>query len=380
MKSKKKCKKKLFKKIIFIIQLLISIIYYIYNKGKLHFLNPKMNENVVKIFILAHKDFKNYRFNPVYNIVVDEKSQLKDNYNLNVLYANEGKLFNLKKAYCEMGKLYYIYQLYLNRTFSTKYIGFNHYRRYFDFGDNIPDLDYIFNNYDIILINKYKIKETVRAQFCHFHICSKFDQILDIIKEIKPDYYEAALKVSIGTELYLCNIFIMKKEDFFKYCEFMFDILFEFDKRHNFKTVKDIEVYMKQYFEEKEALFQVRVQGFLSERISTIFYHKYFNSSRIKIIGMAGGFPKSKKRQSIIDKFSHKNKVEVIIEGINYIKIIVVLVILSMLFIFIVLRIRNKINKRKEIKKTFKKSSIKSKLKKQKNIFFSSDEKSNFNI
>ena len=93
MKYKKKCKKKIFKIIIFIIQLLISIIYYIYNKGKLHFLNPKMNENIVKIFILAHKDFKNYRFNPVYNIVVDEKSQLKDNYNLNILYANEGKLF-----------------------------------------------------------------------------------------------------------------------------------------------------------------------------------------------------------------------------------------------------------------------------------------------
>ena len=283
MKYKKKCKKKLFKKIIFIIQLLISIgYYYIYNKGKLHFLNPKMNENIVKIFISAHKDFKNYRLNPVYNIVVDEKSQLKDNYNLNVLYANEGKLFNLKKAYCEMGKLYYIYQLYLNRTFSTKYIGFNHYRRYFDFGDNIPDLDYIFNNYDIILNNKWKINETVRAQFCHAHICSKFDQILDIIKETKPDYYEAALKVSIDTELYLCNLFIMKKEDFFKYCEFMFDILFEFDKRNNFTSDKEVLNYSKSLFYNNinESIYQSRLEGFLAERISNIFYNKNFK--RIK--------------------------------------------------------------------------------------------------
>ena len=282
MKYKKICKMKIFKIIIFIIQLLISIIYYIYNKGKLHFLNPKMNENIVKIFISAHKDFKNYRFNPVYNIVVDEKSQLKDNYNLNVLYANEGKLFDLKKAYGEMGKLYYIYQLYLNRTFSTKYIGFNHYRRYFDFGDNIPDLDYIFNNYDIILINKWKINETVRAQFCHFHICSKFDQILDIIKEIKTDYYEAALKVSIGTELYLCNIFIMKKEDFFKYCEFIFDILFEFDKRNNFTSDKEVLNYSKSLFYNNinKSIYQSRLEGFLAERISNIFYNKNFK--RIK--------------------------------------------------------------------------------------------------
>ena len=78
---KKKSQKKLFEKIFFIIILIISIgyYYYIYNKGKILFLNPKMNENVVKIFITAHKDFKNYRFNPVYNIIVDEKSQLKDN-------------------------------------------------------------------------------------------------------------------------------------------------------------------------------------------------------------------------------------------------------------------------------------------------------------
>ena len=237
-----------------------------------------MNENIIKIFIAAHKDFKNYRFNPVYNIIADEKSQLKDNYNLNVLYANEGKLFHLKIAYGEMGKLYYIYQLYLNGTLSTKYIGFNHYRRYFDFGDNIPDLDYIFNNYDIILNNKRKIKETVRAQYCHFHICSQFDQILDIIKDTKPDYYEAALKVSNDTKLYLCNLFIMKKEDFYKYCEFMFDVLFEFDKRNNFTTDNEVLNYTKSIFYNNinESNYQSRMEGFLSERISNIFFTKNF--------------------------------------------------------------------------------------------------------
>ena len=277
---KKKSQKKLFEKIFFIIILIISIgyYYYIYNKGKILFLNPKMNENVVKIFITAHKDFKNYRFNPVYNIIVDEKSQLKDNYNLNVLHAEEGKLFNKRKAYCEMEKLYYIYQLYQNGTLSSKYIGFNHYRRYFDFGDNIPDLDYIFNNYDVILNKIWKIKETVREQYCQTHICSKFDQILDIIKVTKPDYYEAALKVSNDNKLYICNLFIMKKEDFYKYCEFMFDILFEFDKRNNFTSDKEVLNYTKTIFYNNisEANYQSRLEAFLSERISNIFYTKNF--------------------------------------------------------------------------------------------------------
>ena len=64
---------------------------------------------------------------------------------LNIIYANEGKLYNFRKAYAEMSKLYYIYQLYKNGTISSKYIGVNHYSRYFNFTDNIPDMDSIFN-------------------------------------------------------------------------------------------------------------------------------------------------------------------------------------------------------------------------------------------
>ena len=35
-----------------------------------------------------------------------------------------------------------------------KYIGLNHYRRYLKFLNNIPNLDKIFENYDIILNKK----------------------------------------------------------------------------------------------------------------------------------------------------------------------------------------------------------------------------------
>ena len=110
--------------------------------------------------------------------------------------------------------------------------------------------------------------------------------MIEIIKDKRPEYYEAAIEASNSNLFYSCNMFIMKTPDFINYSEFMFDILFEFDKRHNFKTAKDLEIYMKQYFHGKKALFQVRAQGFLSERISTIFYRKYFNDSRIKTYPM----------------------------------------------------------------------------------------------
>lgn len=287
MKKEKENQKKLIDKLIFITLLIISFGYYkYYNDGKIHFLNPNMNENIIKIFISVHKDFKNYKNNPVYKIIADEKSELKDKYNLNILYANERKLNNKRISYSEMRKLYYIYQMYLNNNISSKYIGFNHYRRYFDFGDNIPDLDYIFNNYDVILNKKLNIHIGIREQYCQVHICSNYDQVLDIIKETKPEYYETAIKVSNYTKMYICNLFIMKTKDFYNYCKFMFDILFEFDKRNNFTSDKEVLNYTKRLYYKNisESNYQSRIEAFLSERLSNIFYAKNFK--KIKTFNM----------------------------------------------------------------------------------------------
>ena len=269
-------------KIYFIIAFLIYMIdkkYFINEQN--HFLKNK-TETVLKIFIMAHKDFKNLRNNSVYSIVVDDKSQLKKKYNLSIIYAKEGKLYNMRRAYCEMSKLYYIYQLYKDGTISSKYIGLNHYRRYFSFNDNIPDIDNILKNYDVILSKPFLYPQGIKKQFCQYHNCSKYEEILEIIKIFKPEYYKTAIKVSSEAKMYCCNIFIMKKNDFLKYCKFIFDILFEFDKRNNFASDEDVLNFTKKlYNNTQKAYTQSRLQGFLAERISNIFF--YHNFRRIKM-------------------------------------------------------------------------------------------------
>ena len=185
-----------------------------------------------------------------------------------------------------MSKLYYIYELYKNGTNSSKYIGLNHYRRYFNFTDNIPDLDKIFKNYDVILNRPYLLKENMRGQFCRCHKCKKYDEIIDIIKYLKPNYYKTALKVSNEHKIHFCNLFIMKKKDFLKYCEFMYDILFEFDKKNNYTSDYDLLNYAKKLYRNKNhQLYQSRLEAFLTERIGNIFY--YHNFKRIKIYDFA---------------------------------------------------------------------------------------------
>ena len=274
MKTKIKPNKLLKLFLILILSANIFVYYYI---------NSFKKEQKLKIFIITHKDFNNNRHNPIYTIVADDKSQLKKNYSLHILYAEKSKLYKKKRAYGEMAKVYYIYELYKKGKISSKYIGINHYRRYFNFRDNIPDMDAIFQDHDVILNNFIKNNLGIRAQFCKSHICETYDEIINIIKEIKPEYYETALRVNNINDIYFCNIFIMKKKDFLKYCEFMFDILFEFDKRHNFKTDDEVLNYaMKFYKMKNDYIPQSRLEGFLSERITNIFI--YHNFKKIKNI------------------------------------------------------------------------------------------------
>jgi len=267
-------------KILLILSFLLNHIereYYIYEMINKHN-KIKTNSSSLKIFIMTHKDFDNHRYNPIYNIVADNKQQLKKKYNLNIFYAKEGKLFNMSRSYGEMSKLYFIYQLYKIGSISSDYIGLSHYRRYFDFGDNIPYLGHIFEKYEVILNKPTKMKINIRKHYCKFHICKNFDEILDIIKEIKPDYYKTALKTAKEKHIFLGNLFIMKKKDFFNYCKFVYDILFEFDLRHNFTNDKDVFDYTKKYFNDSiQYHFQSRLDGYLAERISNIFFRKYFN-------------------------------------------------------------------------------------------------------
>ena len=53
----------------------------------------------------------------------------------------------------------------------------------------------------------------------------------EIIKEKYPAYIPSAEKYFNGTLSYFCNVFIMDKENFDRYSEWLFDILFAYENR-----------------------------------------------------------------------------------------------------------------------------------------------------
>lgn len=66
---------------------------------------------------------------------------------------------------------------------------------------------------------------------------------------------------------YFCNMFAMKRELFFEYCEWLFDVLF------------NAEICYKDY-----DIYQARVFGFLSERLFNCWlWHKQSTNPHLKI-------------------------------------------------------------------------------------------------
>ena len=121
------------------------------------------------------------------------------------------------------------------------------------------------------------------------------DEVIEIIKQNFSEYYEIALKSLERKKMNICNIFIMKSEKFVEYGEFLFGVLMEFDRRHNLKTDDDLIRFVIQEFPKTEkngkrsynADYQSRVEAFLSERISQIFYDYHFkNPLEIKVTNL----------------------------------------------------------------------------------------------
>lgn len=195
---------------------------------------------------------------------------------------NTGDNISSKNSnYCELTGLYWAW-----KNLQCDYIGLCHYRRYFSTGCHGTDIeskqksiyhrvDYekLLQQYDVILPKKrnYYI-ETVRSQYEHAHNKRDLDEIERIIAEKFPEYSEAFTKVMNRTKLHILNMFAMRKELFDEYCEWLFDILFELEKRI------DISHYNQ---------YEARVFGFLSERLFNVWLeNKELNVIEVDVINL----------------------------------------------------------------------------------------------
>lgn len=138
--------------------------------------------------------------------------------------------------YCELTGLYWAW-----KNLDADYLGLAHYRRHFsvkvkqDKKASVltkSQIDKLLENNDVILPKKrnYFI-ETIYSHYAHTFDASQLDITREIISEKYPDYLNAFDNVMKSTKAHMFNMFIMKKSFADKYCEWLFDILSELEKR-----------------------------------------------------------------------------------------------------------------------------------------------------
>ncbi|MBQ9406319.1 MAG: DUF4422 domain-containing protein [Desulfovibrio sp.] len=151
---------------------------------------------------------------------------------------DEGQnISHLNPYYCELTALYWAW-----KNLEADYIGLCHYRRYF--GRSIfrgsleqkrgaifsrADYERLLAETDVIVPKKrnYYI-ETVYSQYAHAHRASDLEDIKGIIEQRCPEYLPAWDKVMHGRRVHILNMFVMNKENFRAYCEWLFPIIDEF--------------------------------------------------------------------------------------------------------------------------------------------------------
>lgn len=229
----------------------------------------------IKILVATHKEY----WMPKDEVYLPLHVGREGKQNLGYVGDNTGENISAKNAnYCELTGLYWAW-----KNLECEYIGLCHYRRYFSKKSvgkdkkaailHKDDYEKLLQKYDVLLPKKrnYYI-ETVRSQYEHAHNKRDLDEVEKIVQELYPEYSEAFNKVMNRTKLHILNMFVMKKEKFDEYCKWLFDILFELEKRIN------ISDYNK---------YEARVFGFLSERLFNVWLERQnMNCCEVPVVNL----------------------------------------------------------------------------------------------
>ncbi len=181
---------------------------------------------------------------------------------------NTGDNISDKNPYfCELTGLYWAW-----KNLDADAIGLAHYRRHFKgklkFLVNNKtkkilseqEVNSLFNKADVILPKKrnYYI-ETLYSHYAHTMFVEPLDETGKIIQEKYPDYFSEFEKLKKRRSAHMFNMFVMKRELLNKYCTWLFDILFELEKRID-KT--------------KYSAFHARFFGRVSELLLDVWLNK----------------------------------------------------------------------------------------------------------
>ena len=216
--------------------------------------------NNLDIFIGTHKTFEAKVKNDCYKIVVGNH-KIENNSNLKLIECGDKKDVLDDRFYSEIYMLRWVAKNYPLK----EYVGFCHNRKYFSFMDDVPNVEEILKENDVILGRPIKREKANMREF--YKICHNIEDLNNASKGMREFLY--------GKMMFPYNMFIMKREDFLEYINFICSVLDEYVKIVGTDIVKRIEdnkeKYLKNFYPNDTIEYQYRIGGYLAERLTTVF-------------------------------------------------------------------------------------------------------------
>ena len=225
----------------------------------------------LKLYITTHKEFEKKVNDDVYE-VLDVRETNKDVFEKTRM--DNGFL-------SEFTNMFWV----ADNCDLPDYVGFCHYRRYFSFMDDIPNLDELFTKYDAIIPSQIKLNGSVKGHYAYYHNIEDLYIIGGIIADKHKEYVDAWNKVINNEFIFPYNMFIMKREDFLEYVSFVKDILSTYMAIIDYDVEKRINNNKNMYLkniqdcpQNGEVWYQKRIGGYIGERLTNAFiYYKFKN-------------------------------------------------------------------------------------------------------
>lgn len=202
----------------------------------------------VRIFAMTHKQFdvpKEELYIPMHV----GHAQAKQEYG----YLGDDTGDNISDLNCYYAELSGVYWVWKNYT-EADYVGICHYRRFLTNEENKAftqeQYEALLQKYDLITTKQLELPNSYHYGFGAHHKIETLDETGRIISEIYPKYYDNFIELVNGNKTYFGNIMVTSKALYDEYCEWLFTILFELQKRIDLTFEDD---------------YHRRVFGFISE-------------------------------------------------------------------------------------------------------------------
>ena len=233
----------------------------------------------IAIIVAAHKEYKM----PESDIYLPLQVGAEGKEHFGYQTDNQGVNISEKNPYyCELTGLYWAW-----KNLDNDYIGLVHYRRHFTVEKFIPkgedikfditlnrqQVENLLDKSDVILPKKRRYYiENLYDHYKHTMYVEPLDETEKIIREKYPEYLFEFGKLKKRTIAHMFNMFIIKKDIADRYCQWLFDILFELERR----------IDPKQYDK-----FHARYLGRISELLLDVWINtNHIKYSELKVMDM----------------------------------------------------------------------------------------------